>query len=74
MDSVPSVESEATSVPSEVSGHKDGFNSEEGRWGTREIEITNVTISGPDGETGHVFQSGDAIHVRMEEFAPWHGS
>lgn len=45
---------------------KDGFKSAEGRWGTREIEIANVTIMGPDGEAGHVFQSGDSIRVRMD--------
>lgn len=45
---------------------KDGFKSEEGRWGTREIEISEVSISGPGGEAGHVFQSGDAIQVRMQ--------
>ena len=50
----------------EAPGPKDGFKSEEGRWGTREIEITNVTISGPDGDAGHVFQSGGAIQVRMD--------
>jgi ABC-type polysaccharide/polyol phosphate transport system ATPase subunit len=50
----------------EAEGPKDGFKSAEGRWGTREIEITQVTISGPAGETGHVFQSGDAIQVRMQ--------
>jgi ABC-type polysaccharide/polyol phosphate transport system ATPase subunit len=44
---------------------RDGFKSAEGRWGTREIEITNVTIAGPDGAVGHVFQSGDKVHVRM---------
>lgn len=44
---------------------KDGFKSTEGRWGTREIEITKVSISGPDGESGHVFQSGDDITVHM---------
>jgi ABC-type polysaccharide/polyol phosphate transport system ATPase subunit len=47
-------------------GYKDGFKSDEGRWGTREIEITNVTISGPSHEAGHVFQSGDPIEVRMD--------
>jgi hypothetical protein len=47
-------------------GYKDGFKSDSGRWGTREIEITNVTIAGPDGEAAHVFQSGDPIEVRME--------
>jgi ABC-type polysaccharide/polyol phosphate transport system ATPase subunit len=47
-------------------GPKDGFKSDEGRWGTREVEITNVTLAGPDGETGHVFQSGDSVQVRMD--------
>ncbi|MBM3809742.1 MAG: ABC transporter ATP-binding protein [Acidimicrobiia bacterium] len=50
-------------------GPKDGFKSDEGRWGTREVEITNVTITGPGGDAGHVFQSGDAIHVRMDVHA-----
>ncbi len=52
--------------PEEPTGPKDGFKSEEGRWGTREIEITKVSLSGPDHEAGHVFQSGDPIEVRME--------
>ena len=47
-------------------GPQDGFKSDEGRWGTREVEITNVTIAGPNGDTGHVFQSGEAIQVRMD--------
>jgi ABC-type polysaccharide/polyol phosphate transport system ATPase subunit len=64
--SVGSVESGEGSVPLTESGPKDGFKSEEGRWGTREIEITNVTISGPDGDAGHVFQSGGAIQIRMD--------
>ncbi len=50
----------------EPQGPKDGFKSEEGRWGTREIEITNVSISGPDGDAGHVFQSGGSIQIRMD--------
>jgi ABC-type polysaccharide/polyol phosphate transport system ATPase subunit len=52
--------------PEDTQGPKDGFKSEEGRWGTREVEITNVTISGPGGEAGHVFQSGESIQVRMD--------
>ena len=47
-------------------GYKDGFKSDSGRWGTREVEITNVSISGPDHEAGHVFQSGDPLEVHME--------
>ena len=64
--SVSSVDAAGASVSSEESGYKDGFKSDEGRWGTREIEITNVTISGPSHAAGHVFQSGDAIEVRMD--------
>jgi hypothetical protein len=56
-------------VSSAGSGPRDGFKSEEGRWGTREIEIMKVTIAGPDGEAGHVFQSGDPIEVRMDVIA-----
>src|SRR5687767_633936 len=61
-----SVEGAGGSVSASESGYRDGFKSDEGRWGTREIEITNVTISGPSHEAGHVFQSGDAIEVRMD--------
>ena len=70
--------SEVSQAPPDVGGERapenavddaesvrDGFKSTEGRWGTREIEITNVSISGPDGESGHVFQSGDDIKVHM---------
>ena len=64
--SVGSVDSGEGPVSSTESGPKDGFKSDEGRWGTREIEITKVSLSGPDHETGHVFQSGDPIEVRME--------
>ena len=49
----------------DVETQRDGFKSTEGRWGTREIEIAKVSISGPDGESGHVFQSGDDIEVHM---------
>jgi ABC-type polysaccharide/polyol phosphate transport system ATPase subunit len=64
--SVASVDSEGASVSSSEAGPKDGFKADEGRWGTREIEITNVTITGPEGEAGHVFQSGESIQVRMD--------
>ena len=63
---VPSVISGDSSEPSEPAGPKDGFKSEEGRWGTKEIEITNVMLAGPDGEASHVFQSGESIQVRMD--------
>lgn len=65
-ETIEIVETGEGPAPEEPQGPKDGFKSEEGRWGTREVEITNVTISGPEGEAGHVFQSGDSIQVRME--------
>ncbi len=43
----------------------DMFKATEGRWGTREVEITGVSIVGESGQPGHVFQSGEAVQVRM---------
>jgi Wzt-like putative exopolysaccharide export protein len=48
----------------------DMFRAAEGRWGSREIEITDVRFVGPDGEQGHVFQSGDRLDVRIRLRAP----
>jgi ABC-type polysaccharide/polyol phosphate transport system ATPase subunit len=43
----------------------DMFKATEGRWGTRELEITGVTLLGEDGQPGHVFQYGEAVRVKM---------
>ena len=48
----------------------DMFRATEGRWGSREIEITSVELVGPDGQPGHVFHSGDAMAVRVKLRAP----
>jgi ABC-type polysaccharide/polyol phosphate transport system ATPase subunit len=37
----------------------------EGRWGSREIEITAVTLTGANGEPAHVFQSGEQVSIRL---------
>lgn len=42
------------------------FKATEGRWGSREVEIMAVTLRGPDGQPGHVFQSGDPIEIVMK--------
>jgi ABC-type polysaccharide/polyol phosphate transport system ATPase subunit len=47
----------------------DMFQASEGRWGSREVEITGVTLAGSDG-TGHVFRSGDPLDVRITLRAP----
>jgi hypothetical protein len=46
-------------------GPADMFRATEGRWGSREIEITDVQLFGPDGAAGHVFQSGQALAIRI---------
>jgi lipopolysaccharide transport system ATP-binding protein len=48
----------------------DMFRATEGRWGSREIEITDVKLTGADGESGHVFQSGQPITIGISLRAP----
>ena len=38
----------------------------EGRWGSREVEITDVTLLDRDGQPSFVFHSGDPIAVRIK--------
>jgi ABC-type polysaccharide/polyol phosphate transport system ATPase subunit len=37
----------------------------EGRWGSREAEILDVTLAGPDGGPAHIFQSGEPLEIRL---------
>lgn len=53
-----------------ASAPADMFRATEGRWGSREIEITSVDLIGPDEAPGHVFHSGDAVSVRVGLRAP----
>jgi ABC-type polysaccharide/polyol phosphate transport system ATPase subunit len=48
----------------------DMFRAAEGRWGSREIEITDVALTGADGERAHVFHSGERLEVRLRLRAP----
>ncbi|RPI50750.1 MAG: ABC transporter ATP-binding protein [Acidobacteria bacterium] len=45
---------------------------DEGRWGSREIEITGVTLKDAEGQVSHIFQSGDpmSIHLRVRAHEP----
>ena len=47
----------------------DMFKAIEGRWGSREVEITDVDLVGKDGRATHLFQSGDPLEVRMKVHA-----
>ena len=46
------------------------FQAAEGRWGSREVEITEVTFSSDSDERGHVFHSGDRLQIRIRIRAP----
>ena len=43
----------------------DMMKATEGRWGTRQVEITDVVLADASGEPSHVFQSGDPLRVRL---------
>ena len=54
------------SDPAQAAEHQtDMFRATEGRWGSREIEITDVQLIGSDGAPTHVFQTGASVAVRM---------
>jgi ABC-type polysaccharide/polyol phosphate transport system ATPase subunit len=55
---------EAAAAPADM------FRATEGRWGSREVEITDVILSAADGERGHVFHSGEAVDIRISMRAP----
>jgi ABC-type polysaccharide/polyol phosphate transport system ATPase subunit len=51
-------------------GPADMFRATEGRWGSREVEITDVQLQGPTGDAGHVFHSGEPLTVRIALRSP----
>jgi ABC-type polysaccharide/polyol phosphate transport system ATPase subunit len=53
-----------------VEGPADMFRATEGRWGSREVEITDVQLHGANGEAGHVFHSGEPLTVRIALRSP----
>jgi len=69
-ESILGLPAEVTTKPGETvpmtEEPKNMFEAIEGRWGSREIEITNVTLVGAEGTPGHVFQSGEPLEVRLQ--------
>jgi ABC-type polysaccharide/polyol phosphate transport system ATPase subunit len=49
----------------QVGPPEDLFKAAEGRWGSREVEITAVHLAGDGGEPTHVFKSGDRMEIRL---------
>jgi ABC-type polysaccharide/polyol phosphate transport system ATPase subunit len=61
---------EATSVVAppapDVDVTSDMFRATEGRWGSREVEISDVAILDGHGQATHLFHSGDVLHLVMK--------
>jgi energy-coupling factor transporter ATP-binding protein EcfA2 len=53
-----------------VQGPADMFRATEGRWGSREIEITDVQLAGPDEAGAHVFHTGQPLTIRIDLRSP----
>jgi ABC-type polysaccharide/polyol phosphate transport system ATPase subunit len=53
-----------------ATGPSDMFRATEGRWGSREVEITGVTLVGSAGEPAHVFHAGERLDVGIKIHAP----
>jgi len=46
-------------------GPEDMFTAAEGRWGSREAEITAVEMVGAAAQPAHLFQSGERVEIRL---------
>ena len=70
----PAVEapSEAAAPESGVvaDGPMDMFQAAEGRWGSRQVEISDVALLDREGRPSFVFHSGDAMSIRLKIRAP----
>jgi ABC-type polysaccharide/polyol phosphate transport system ATPase subunit len=53
------------SVDKAAAPAEDLFKASEGRWGSREVEITSVDFLGRDERPSHVFPSGDPVQIRI---------
>ena len=56
---------EAAELEAAAAEPPDMFRADEGRWGSREVEITSVELCGPDGKPAHVFQSGESMSINL---------
>ena len=52
-------------IPDPGLGPTDMFKAAEGRWGSREVEITGVEMIGASGQPAHLFQSGERVEIRL---------
>ena len=59
-EAAPTVE-----IPSPDTEPTDMFKAAEGRWGSREAEITAVEMIGASGLPAHLFKSGERVDIRL---------
>jgi ABC-type polysaccharide/polyol phosphate transport system ATPase subunit len=60
----PETGSEAHESESEIEPVS-AFERERGRWGSREVEIRDVSLVGAGGESKHVFTTGEPLTIRL---------
>jgi hypothetical protein len=53
-------------APVDSNAPTDMFTATEGRWGSREVGITQVSLTDGSGQPSHVFQSGEPIQVHFK--------
>ena len=64
-DDAAPVTKPADASSAEAAEPQDMFQAGEGRWGSREAEITGVQLVGEDGQPAHVFQAGERVNIRI---------
>ena len=52
-------------IPNPDAEPADMFKAAEGRWGSREAEITAVELIGASGRSAHLFKSGERVDIRL---------
>jgi hypothetical protein len=52
-------------IPDAGAEPTDMFKAAEGRWGSREAEITGVEMIGASGQPAHLFKSGERVDIRL---------
>lgn len=55
----------ATPAPASEIEPSSAFQREKGRWGSREIEIAEVSLHAADGSRKHIFRTGEPLTVRL---------
>ena len=51
---------------SEDSEKEESFAREKGRWGSREVEISEAALIGENGQPRHVFDTGEPVSIRLK--------